>query len=473
MAREYKPTLLIVDDEKHTTRILKINFQEQYNVLIANNGAQALSIIENQDVDVVVTDLKMPEMDGNRLLQEIKQRRPHLPVIIITAYGTVENAVESMKQGAFDYILKPVNLDNLSMVIEKALKYVDVLVENQQLKKRLQKYEGFREIVTVNPQMKQLLDIVRQVASTKVTVLIEGESGTGKELFARAIHYLGDRSDKPFVSINCGAIPEELIESELFGHERGAFTGAVSMQKGKFELADGGTLFLDEIGELPKNMQVKFLRVLEEREFTRVGGSRPIKVDVRFIAATNRDLEKEVEKGNFREDLYYRLKVVRLKLPPLRERKEDIPILVKHFLQKHSQDLGKIITDVEDQVLEIFQEYDWPGNVRELENVVMHAMLFTKGRILTLESLPHDFLSNISKNRLEINQIPQTKEQLQKMKKHFYKQIDKKLEYTFLVNILKRSGGNITRAAEMSHYDRRQLHNLIKKYNLNIENFKD
>ncbi|MCD6200881.1 MAG: sigma-54-dependent Fis family transcriptional regulator [Bacteroidales bacterium] len=468
-----KPTLLIVDDEERSTHILKINFRDVYHVLVANNGEEALSLLEHEPVNLILTDLRMPEMTGNELLRKIRENNNHIPVIIMTAYGTVENAVESMKMGAFDYILKPLDIENLSLTIERALNYSSLLNENVRLKEQLKQYEGFRQIITINPEMNRLLELTKQVATAKVPVLIEGESGTGKELFARAIHYLSPRASKDFISINCGAIPAELIESELFGHEKGAFTGASAQKKGKFELAHHGTLFLDEIGELPKNMQVKLLRAIEEQQFTRVGGTQTIKTDIRFVAATNRDLNKEVEEGRFREDLYYRLKVVNLRILPLRERKDDIPLLVRHFLEKHRKDIGKTIRHIDDRVMEMFMNYFWPGNVRELENIVMHTMLFTPADTLVPDALPVEFVNQAKQNATATEEtIPETKEALQKERKKRYEEIDKKLEYNFLDRILQKTHGNITRAAELTGYDRRQLQNLIHKYHINAQNYK-
>ncbi len=469
----FKPTLLIVDDEERSARILKINFRDKYNILLANNGVQALSLLEHEPVNLILTDLRMPEMTGNELLEKIREKSYHIPVIIMTAYGTIENAVRSMKMGAFDYILKPLNIENLSLTIERALNYSNLLNENVKLKEQLKQYEGFRQIITLNPEMKKLLELTRQVAGTKVPVLIEGESGTGKELFARALHYLSPRADKNFVSINCGAIPAELIESELFGHEKGAFTGASAQKKGKFEMAHQGTLFLDEIGELPKNMQVKLLRAIEEQQFTRVGGTQLIHTDIRFIAATNRNLANEVEEGNFRKDLYYRLKVVNIRIPPLRERRDDIPLLVKHFLEKHEKDMGKAIRGTDKKVMEMFMQYPWPGNVRELENIVMHTMLFSPGDTLVPEALPAEFLQQAQETPGAGDlPVPETKEDLQRERKKRYEEIDQQLEYDFLDHILRKTQGNITRAAERTGYDRRQLQNLIRKHHINAVNYK-
>jgi len=469
--KEMKSNILFVDDEVKITRILKINFQDKYNIYVANNGEEALSILQHETIHLVLTDLKMPEMTGTELLKNMKELNFHIPVIIMTAFGSIKNAVESIKQGAYDYIVKPLKMEEMEALIAKALNYGDLLTENYYLKEKVRQYEGFRKIITINPVMLRLMDLVKQVASARVPVLIEGESGTGKELFARAIHYQSQRSNKPFVEINCGAIPGELIESEVFGHEKGAFTGAISTKKGKFEVADEGSLFLDEIGELPKDLQVKLLKVLEEQQFTRVGGVQTIRTDVRIIAATNRNLQKEIENDNFREDLYYRLKVVLIQIPPLREHKDDIPLLVNHFLEKHKTDTGKSVDHIDDEVIKLFEKYEWPGNIRELENLIIHAMLFTKEDVLTPKALPPEFLAKINIESIE-NKSLVNKEELQKAKKIKYREIDDQLEYDFLKNVLTQSQGNISQAAIQSGYDRRQLQNLIKKHRLNTDNFK-
>jgi len=469
--KEMKSNILFVDDEVKITRILKINFQDKYNIYVANNGEEALSILQHETIHLVLTDLKMPEMTGTELLKNMKELNFHIPVIIMTAFGSIKNAVESIKQGAYDYIVKPLKMEEMEALIAKALNYGDLLTENYYLKEKVRQYEGFRKIITINPVMLRLMDLVKQVASARVPVLIEGESGTGKELFARAIHYQSQRSNKPFVEINCGAIPGELIESEVFGHEKGAFTGAISTKKGKFEVADEGSLFLDEIGELPKDLQVKLLKVLEEQQFTRVGGVQTIRTDVRIIAATNRNLQKEIENENFREDLYYRLKVVLIQIPPLREHKDDIPLLVNHFLEKHKTDTGKSVDHIDDEVIKLFEKYEWPGNIRELENLIIHAMLFTKEDVLTPKALPPEFLAKINIESIE-NKSLVNKEELQKAKKIKYREIDDQLEYDFLKNVLTQSQGNISQAAIQSGYDRRQLQNLIKKHRLNTDNFK-
>ena len=331
-----KPTIVIADDEDRERRVISLNLKEKYNVLLAQNGKQASELIDKNRVHLVLTDFNMPEMNGLELLKWVQENYKTIPVIIITAFGSIENAVEAMKLGAHDYITKPIKIDELEAVIAKSLQFGKLLEENLILKEKIKKYEGFNEIITVNPQMKSLMGLIGQVAQTPATILIEGESGTGKMLFANAVHYLSNRADNPFIEINCGAIPHDLLESELFGHERGAFTGAVNTKKGKFELANGGTLFLDEIGELPLDLQVKLLHVLENQKFTRVGGTQFITTNARIVAATNKNLRSEVDKGNFRQDLFYRLRVVYMRIPPLRERKEDIPLLIDHFLKKYA-----------------------------------------------------------------------------------------------------------------------------------------
>ncbi len=462
------PTILIVDDEEKIRKILKINLQSKYQVLLAQNGKEALQYLQKEPIQLVLTDLRMPgNVSGLDILEYVKNNFNYIPVVIITAYGTVENAVQAMKNGAYDYLLKPIKIADLEPLIEKALHYGQLLAENVELKKRLKKYEGFKEFITVNSRMKSLIETVKQVAATPATVLIQGESGTGKQLLASALHYYSPRAAQPFVEINCGAIPRELLESELFGHEKGAFTGAVQTKKGKFELASGGTLFLDEIGELPLELQVKLLHVLENQRFTRVGGTRFLTTRARIVTATNRDLQKEVAQGRFRSDLYYRLKVVFLQIPPLREREEDIPILVNHFLKKHRElnISGSHTLQISDEALEVLRSYTWPGNVRELENVIQQAIIFTKNDLITIDQLPADL-------RQQAIKPASTKEELQIEKQRRTERILMDIEYSFLKRLLKATRGNVTRAAEKSGYDRRQIQNLIKKHGINIENFR-
>jgi DNA-binding NtrC family response regulator len=460
-------TILVADDEEKTRNALKINLKNRYRVILAQNGSEAVEYIKNEPVDLVLTDLRMPEKDGLGLLQYVQQSHKHIPVIIVTAFGSIENAVQAMKMGAYDYILKPIKVAELQRIIDKALNYAQVLSENVQLKERLKKYEGYRGIITANAKMQALLEILKHVAATPANVLIEGESGTGKQLVAASVHYMSARADNPFIEINCGAIPANLLESELFGHEKGAFTGAIHTKKGKFELADKGTLFLDEIGDLPLGLQVKLLHVLENQKFTRVGGTQYIKTNGRIVAATNRKLSEEVEKNRFRKDLYYRLKVVYLQIPPLRERKEDIPLLAQSFIQKYSRlnagFLGNI--KISEEAMNILKSYSWPGNVRELENIIQQAIIFTNCGLISADTLPPEILESTVKPSL-------TKEELQNEKNKRIEIILRDIEYSFLKRILSKTRGNITRAAEMTGYNRRQIQNLTKKHGINTENFK-
>ena len=465
-----KPVVLIVDDEEPTRRILKLNLQDRYQVLLARNGEEALQQLSQTPVDVLVTDMRMPGLSGLDLLRQVHERWPDLPVIVVTAYGTIENAVEAMRQGAYDYLQKPIKIAELEVLLEKTLRYRRTLDENVKLRAELRRVRGIENILTADPKMQALLSQLQRVAPTKATVLIEGESGTGKELFARALHALSDRADGPFVDVNCGAIPHELLESELFGHEKGAFTGAVSTRKGKFELADGGTLFLDEIGELEKELQVKLLRAIEEERFTRVGGTEPISVDIRLVAATNRDLQAEVRAGHFRQDLYYRLNVVRFRIPPLRERLEDIPLLVRHFLKKHEATAHHHVEEVDPEVLEILARHPWPGNVRELENAILRAMLLDRDGRLTVEDLPEEIREGV--DTTSVGSLL-TKDDLQRERERQWQKLSERLERQFLEAGLRRTGGNISELSRQTGYSRRQLQNLLRKHNLNPENFTD
>ena len=374
--------ILIVDDEKNYLVVLDALLGEAgYEVATANSGARALAVLEEEEPDLVVTDMRMPRMSGLELIREIKQKSPDLPVIVMTAFGTVENAVEAMKSGAVDYIMKPFENQELLLTVDKALKLRRLLTQNRLLREEVRKGHGFGEIVGDSKAMRQVYELVEKVAATKATVLITGESGTGKELIARAIHARSPRAEEAFVAVNCMALSETLLESELFGHENGAFTGAVGRRKGRFELAHQGTLFLDEVGEIAPSLQVKLLRVLQERTFERVGGGQPISVDVRIVTATNRDLAAGVAEGRFREDLFYRLNVVRLELPPLRERKDDLPALVAHFVRRYAAEVGRPTPQVSREAMARIYDYAWPGNVRELENALERAVIMAGTQI--------------------------------------------------------------------------------------------
>ncbi len=465
-----KPKLLIVDDEERAWKVLKINFQDRYDVPVARNGAEAIRVLEKEHVDTILTDVKMPEMSGIELLKYVKTTYEWIPVVVMTAFGSVENAVEAMKAGAYDYILKPIKIEDVELVVKRAVEYSSMLQENRSLKDRLKEYEVPQDIITINSEMRSLIGLVKEVAVTDASVLIEGESGTGKELFARALHQMSDRSEGPFIEVNCGAIPHELFESELFGHERGAFTGAVNMKRGKLEMAEGGTIFLDEIGEMPLDLQVKLLHVLENRQFTRVGGTIFLQSAARVVAATNRNLKDDVESGRFRKDLYYRLKVVYLHVPPLRERKEDISLLVQHFISKHGDTAKKSITGIDPDAVEILRRHSWSGNVRELENVILQAMIFARGGQITIDSLPAEIRESVGPLT---EHVPATKEELQKEKLRRTEKVLMDLERQFLLNLIEKSGGNISEAARTSGYDRRQIQNLVKKHGIDLSKLRD
>ncbi|MCF8032630.1 MAG: sigma-54 dependent transcriptional regulator [Desulfarculaceae bacterium] len=377
--------ILIVDDEKNYLVVLQALLAESgYEVFTANGGAQALAQAAEDEPDLVITDMRMPSMTGVELIRRLKERFPDVLIIVMTAYGTVENAVEAMKAGAVDYISKPFENTELLLTVQKALKMRRLLAQNRLLKEEL---KGFGEIIGDSKAMREVYELIDKVAATRATVLLTGESGTGKELIARAIHVRSPRAEEPFVAVNCMALTETLLESELFGHEKGSFTGASTRRKGRFEVAHGGTLFLDEVGEMGSALQVKLLRVLQERTFERVGGNQPIKVDVRIVAATNRDLAVAVEEGSFREDLFYRLNVVRIELPPLSKRKEDLPALVAHFVNKYAAEVGRTAPEVSQEAMEVIYQHPWPGNVRELENAIERAVILAGGRI-TPSDLP-------------------------------------------------------------------------------------
>ena len=401
-------TILIVDDEKNYPPVLSAVLEEEgFETLTANSGHKALEILENSDVDLVLTDMKMPNMDGIQLLERIKARDSKLPVIMMTGHGTVEKAVEAMQKGALNYILKPFDNRRLIIFVNKAIELYRMVKENRQLRNSVKSQYRFGNIIGKSKAMQEVFETIRKVAPASATVLIEGESGTGKDLVAKSIHFNGPRQNKPFVAVSCSALAESLLESELFGHEKGAFTGAVAMKKGRFELADGGTLFLDEIGELSPALQVKLLRVLEGKVFERVGGIKQIAVDIRLVAATNKILKQEVQKGTFREDLFYRLNVVHLEIPPLRVRKEDIRLLSVHFMEKYAGERrsGTPVKGVEQKVEQLFFDYHWPGNVRELENAIERAMVLCPDDTINESCLPKDFVDNIY-NTLHIEGIP-------------------------------------------------------------------
>jgi len=385
------PNILIVEDEPKMLRLLELNLSEEGHVAFTAQDAEAgLKVLRQERIDLVVTDLKLPGMDGLEFLQAVKRTDARIPVVVMTAYGTVETAVEAMKAGASDYVLKPFSLEEMKLIVRKELAVHQLQEENRSLREALgQRYE-FKNIVARSPKMQEVLATVERVAPTNSTVLLGGESGVGKDMIARAIHQHSRRASGPFIKINCTAIPENLLESELFGYEKGAFTGAVSSKPGKFELADKGTIFLDEIGDVPGNIQAKLLRVLQDREFERLGGTKTLKVDVRVVAATNQDLRAALEQGSFREDLYYRLNVVPINIPPLRERREDIPYLLDRFIARFARESGKPMRSITPAAQKVLMEFHWPGNVRELENIIERAVALSSGDVIDVGDIRLD-----------------------------------------------------------------------------------
>ncbi len=460
--------ILIAEDEAKMCRVLELNLKDRYDLDFAGNGEEALALIQMKAIDLVLTDMKMPVKDGISLLHDVKRIDPGLPVILVTAYGSVESAVKAMKEGAYDYIVKPLKMDEIEVVIEKALAHADLVRENRYLKAELKRSHGLDSIISVNPKVLETLDLVRQIADSRATVLLEGESGTGKELVARSLHFSSQRASGPFVVVNCSAIPRELLESELFGYEKGAFTGASRMKLGSFEMANNGTLFLDEIGEMPKELQAKILRALEGYQFMRVGGVENIEIDTRVVTATNKSLKEAVTAGTFREDLYYRLNVLTLRLPPLRERKEDIPLLVRHFLQKHREESKGRSVEVSEQALSLLERYDWPGNVRELENCIVRVMVLTKSGVIEDKDLPPEIRSReICTPKGDLR----TWDDVKAVKKVVRVRVVDEIERTFVEEALRRNRGNVSRSSLEMGMDRRQLQNMIRKYRIKPQDY--
>lgn len=454
-------TILIVDDEKNYTLILSAVLEEEgFETLTANSGNDALQILKSADVDLVITDMKMPGMDGIQLLESIKEKDPDLPVIMMTAYGTVEKAVEAMQKGAYNYILKPFENDKLVIYVNKAIEMFRLVKENRHLRTSMESRYRFGNIIGKSQSMRAVFETIQKIAPATATVLIEGENGTGKELVAKSIHFNSPRRNEAFIAVNCSALSESLLESELFGHEKGAFTGAIALKKGRFELADRGTLFLDEIGELSPNLQVKLLRVLQEKTFERVGGTKPISSDIRIIAATNKQLKNEVANGNFREDLYYRLNVLHLTLPPLRERTEDIRILVQHFIDKYTPERNSEIPvkGIDQEVERLFYEYHWPGNIRELENVIERAMILCPGDTIRVSDLPRSFQASAGRT-LGVSDIP-FKENLSETLAD--------VEKALILRALDLANNVQSHAAKILGIGKSGLNQKIKKYNLDV-----
>jgi len=381
--------ILIADDEKNIREGLAASLDmDGYDTVCAADGNEAWKIFGKGDIDLAITDLRMPGIDGGELMRRMLAETPGFPVIVLTGHGTVENAVSAMREGAWDFLTKPVNLGRLSMLVKRALENRELVLRHRQMEVELERNRLSRNMSGKSPVMRKVLDTIGRVAPTRASVLITGESGVGKELVADAVHELSPRRDKPMVKVHCAALSSNLLESELFGHEKGAFTGAVSRRRGRFELANGGTLFLDEIGEIDQNLQIKLLRVLQEREFERVGGEETVETDVRIIAATNRDLKAEIEKGSFREDLYFRLNVVSINVPPLRDRKDDIPVMAIGFLKEFAADNGKAVEGINEKAFSRLHAYNWPGNIRELRNCIESAVVMCRGSLITEDDLP-------------------------------------------------------------------------------------
>jgi two-component system, NtrC family, response regulator AtoC len=450
--------ILVVDDELNMRLVLKAMLKKEgYDVVLASDGVEALNILKQEEVTIVVSDLKMPKLDGMELLERISQSWPAIPVIIITAHGTIATAVDALKKGAFDYITKPFEQDELKNVILKAIK-TKTLSEGEALFRPgdIERYG----IIGNSEIMQDIYDIIKKVAPTTTTVMITGETGTGKELIANAIHVNSPRRQNPFIKINCAAIPENLMESELFGFEKGAFTGAVVGKPGKFELAHKGTLFLDEVGELSKEMQVKILTVIQDHQFERVGGIRTIKVDVRLITATNRNLRQDVKDGIFREDLFYRLNVFPIHVPPLRERREDILLLINYFLEKFNKKLSRSIKSIEPAVMDLLEQYDWPGNIRELENFTERLVLMTQGETITLQDIPIEW-----KTAAESTTLVKTDDRKTALKDWIKNQTEE-IEKQMITKVLDECGDNVTRAAKQLGMSRKGLQLKMIKYGL-------
>jgi two-component system, NtrC family, response regulator PilR len=457
--------ILVVDDDLSLRKMLTfVLAKEGYRVEEAANGVDALKKLKGRNFDLVISDIRMPDLNGIELLKKIKSHDQDLPVIMITAYAATNDAIEAMKLGAEDYIMKPFSLDELKIIISKSLHKQNIERENVALKEQLSDKEKFENIVGADPKMHKIFELIDTIAQTDSTVLISGESGTGKELIARAIHSKSRRSGQKFISINCGALPENLLESELFGHKKGAFTDAYQDKEGLFESASQGTLFLDEISEMSQKMQVKILRAIQEKVIRRVGGNHEIEIDVRIITATNRDLVDSIEKGEFRSDLYYRLNVISIKVPPLRDRKEDIPILMQYFLQRYNKRFAKEIQGFEKKVLDCFQNYNWPGNVRELENFVERGVALEKGAVINSGSLPSEVIYNLDtaavtgvdwQTMLSLGELDLTR---------YIDNISKSI----IIKALELNNGNIKKTASALRINYRSLRYLIEKFSLKL-----
>ena len=458
MKKQHK--ILIVDDEKNTRDGLRRALSREYDVFTAESAAAALRILEEEHIDLMLSDVRMPGEDGIELLKQVRSKYPNTTFVLLTAYGSVETAVEAMKQGAHDFLTKPVNLDHLDMLIARTLQHASLLKENEELKRQLDSRYGLESIIGSSPAMERLFDVIRQAAPSQATVLIQGGSSTGKELVAQAMHRLSNCASGPFVAVHCAALSPTLLESELFGHEKGAFTGAMAQRKGRFEMANGGTLFLDEISEIDLATQVKLLRVLETRQFERVGGAETLTVNIRVIAATNRDLRKYVDEGKFREDLYYRLNVIEINLPSLKERSSDIPILCDYFIREFAERNQRNVSGISQGAIAALQAYDWPGNVRELRNTIEKMVVLARGEILEAEDVPENIKNALLLKGVSLSStaLPQTtivgEESLAEMEKRK------------ILDALNAAGGNKSKAAEALGISRRTLHRKLNEWKL-------
>ncbi|MCI6478734.1 MAG: sigma-54 dependent transcriptional regulator [Candidatus Treponema excrementipullorum] len=446
-------TILIVDDEKNIREGLGTALElEGYDVKLAENGEVGLKLIEKGDIDLVITDLRMPGISGEEVIAKVTGESPGIPVIVLTGHGSIDSAVTAMRNGAYDFLTKPLNLDRLILIVKRALAGRELEIRHSTLKEELDAKTSFESIIGKSAEMLRIFEVVRKAANSKASVLITGESGTGKELIANALHNLSNRRDKPFVKVHCAALSESLLESELFGHEKGAFTGAVARKRGRFELANTGSIFLDEIGEIDQNVQIKILRVLQDRRFERVGGEETLEVDVRIIAATNRDLLQEIAEHRFREDLFYRLNVVHIQVPPLRERKDDIPLLVASFLEEFAKENNKKITGIDARARSALYKYNWPGNIRQLRNCIESAVVMCSGSEITLEDLPPS-VSGASDTDMISIPVGITLAEAEKIL----------IQQNLAVN-----KGNKSKTADILGIGRKTLHRKIDEYNLEV-----
>ena len=442
-------TILIIDDEKNIREGLGAALEmEGYKIALASDGKAGLERLVKGDIDLVITDLRMPEVSGEHVLAKVTAENPGVPVIVLTGHGSIDSAVDAMRNGAYDFLTKPLNLDQLVLIVKRALQGRELVLKHKELQEELNSRKSFESIIGKSAEMQKIFEIVRKAAGSKASVLITGESGVGKELIANALHNLSPRRDNSLIKVHCAALSENLLESELFGHEKGAFTGATSLKRGRFELANGGTIFLDEIGEIDQNVQIKILRVLQDKRFERVGGEETLEVDVRVIAATNRDLEAEIAAGRFREDLYYRLNVVHIHVPPLRDRRDDIPLLITAFLQEFAKENGKTIEGIDSRSRSALYKFDWPGNIRQLRNCLESAVVMSSGPIIKLEDLPPSIAGSSQADIIEVPAgIPMAE-----------------AEKMLILQNLAINKGNKTKTADILGIGRKTLHRKLDEY---------